>query len=65
MVTDCASPPVAAYLLHMLPLASYLTMREQGRNSSINRLECLAILPMKLELLDRIQSPEFAAILAQ
>jgi len=61
MVTDLASPPVAPRnFMHMLTLASYLTMPRAGRNSSINRFRSCYITDLKLELPPtRIPVPEF------
>jgi len=66
MVTDVASPPVAARIYAYSTLASYLTMREQGLEFKHKPLLSESYLAeWALELPEeQLQSPEFAAILA-
>jgi hypothetical protein len=66
MVTDVASPPVAARIYAYATLASYLTMREQGAEFKHQPLlDASYLTDLKLELpSDQLQFPEFAGILA-
>ncbi len=66
MVTDVASPPVAARIYAYATLASYLTMQEQRAEFKYQPLlDASYLTDLKLELpSDPLQSPEFAGILA-
>lgn len=66
MVTDVASPPVAARIYAYSNLAAYRVMQESGAN--FERTDFLAFSQMKNQVsnlpLESIASPEFAAIYA-
>ncbi len=66
MVTDVASPPVAARIYAYSTLASYVTMQSQGenfKNPSLLNFANLSESALSFEV-ERVNSPEFSAIYA-